>query len=143
MGLNPDQHKIIIFEDMSQLTENSSEINELCILTSRKGNISCIFISQNLFQASRYGLTMRRNMSYFTLFRTFGDVRNIQNLGRTFFTDNSLQQAFKMLARTNKESFKNYLFLDDHEKSVLPYEMRLRSNIFDKKYPYFFLTEDY
>ena len=48
-----------------------------------------------------------------------------------------------MLARTNKESYKNYLFLDDHEKSVLPYEMRLRSNIFDKKYPYFFLTEDY
>ena len=139
--INPDQHKLLIFDDMSLEVESSKEIHDLCVVTSRKAQISCIFINQNLYQNSRFGLSIRRNMSYFTLFSTFGDNNNVKNLGRTFFSDNTLQKSFKMLAKNNKESYKNYLFLDCHHKSIFPHSMRLRSNIFDSDYPFFFVYD--
>ena len=161
--LNPDQHKLLIFDDMSIDVENSKEIHDLCVgkvflfqkinflkfifylfpipVTSRKSQISVIFITQNLYQTSRFGLSIRRNISYFTLFSTFGDYSNVKSLGRTFFSDNTLQKSFKMLAKSNKEFYKNYLFLDCHHKSIFPHSMRLRSNIFDLKYPQFFVYD--
>ena len=52
---------------------------------------------------------------------------------------NSIQGAFKALSKSHTKKYMVYLLIDKHSRSKFPDEMRLRNDIFNVKYPIFFL----
>lgn len=145
LNLSSDSpHQIIIFDDLALGINNDPKICELMIFSSRKANLSVITITQNMFQNSRYGLTIRRQMTYYIIFNSFGDTALISNLNRMFYQTkgNILHQSFSLLANYEKNPFKQYILLDCHQRSPFPRSLKLRTNIFDLKEPYFFVIDD-
>lgn len=137
-------HKILIFDDLMAAINNDPKMCELMIFSARKANLSIITISQNMFQNSKFGVTIRRQQNYHIIFNSFGDLALISNLNRIFYQSrgNILHQSFSTLANIEPNPYKQYILLDCHPKSPFPRSMKLRSNIFDFSEPYFFMTDE-
>ena len=122
---------------------NSKAFCHLATFGSRHHNCSLIVTSQNLFEAGRYALSVRRQFQYYVLFYPYSEKQMLLNLGRNLFPSNSycLMNCFKKLFPHTSSSFEQYLFIDVNPNSPLPRGMRLRSNFFTKE-PYFFIVED-
>ena len=106
---------------------------------SRKAFLSVIIITQNMFQSSKFGVTIRKNCDYFVLFGSFGDALNIRHLNQAFFDEKKLQKAFQLLSNTSKKRYLVYILIDKHSRSPFPDTLRLRNDIFNSAYPIFFL----
>merc|ERR1719468_711309 len=104
---------------------------------SRKAQISTIIITQNAFQPSKYGKSIRRQQTYNILFHSFGDLGGISTMSRQFFPEspNLLQKCLNMLCEETDNNYEHYLLIDTHPKSPFTAKMRIRSNILCKKYP--------
>ena len=53
--------KLIIFDDMAFQLFDDPRINDLMVFSARKANFSSIIITQNLYQSSRFGLSIRQS----------------------------------------------------------------------------------
>ena len=92
---------------------------------------------------SRYGVTIRRQMSYIACFPNQMDQHPIISLGRQIRPGRPfwLLRCFELLAQEEKESSLNYIFFDAHPDSLVDKSLQVRTKIFDE-YPYFFVINE-
>ena len=78
-------HKLIILDDLMEDVLNSHDMLMLFIRGCHHKNISCIFITQNIFSQSKHSKTIALNTQYLVLFRNFRDSSQIITLGKQIF----------------------------------------------------------
>ena len=130
--INPKTRNLYIFDDM--MGERDSVIAKLFTKKSHHGNLSVIYIVQNLFHQSKDHRTISLNASYIVLTKNVRDASQVIHLAKQIYPNNVkyFQQAYQM---ATAEPF-SYLFID--LTPTCPDETRLRSGIFpnDKHYVY-------
>ena len=131
-SINPKTRNLYIFDDM--MGERDSVIAKLLTKKSHHGNLSVIYIVQNLFHQSKDHRTISLNASYLVLTKNVRDASQVIHLAKQIYPSNVkfFQQAYQMAAA---EPF-SYLFI--YLTPTCPDETRLRSGIFpnDKHYVY-------
>ena len=131
-SINPKTRNLYIFDDM--MGEQDSVIAKLFTKKSHHGNLSVIYIVQNLFHQSKDHRTISLNSSYIVLTKNVRDASQVIHLAKQIYPNNVkyFQQAYQM---ATAEPF-SYLFID--LTPTCPDETRLRSGIFpnDKHYVY-------
>ena len=131
-SINPKTRNLYIFDDM--MGERDSVIAKLFTKKSHHGNLSVIYIVQNLFHQSKDHHTISLNASYLVLTKNVRDASQVIHLAKQIYPNNVkfFQQAYQM---ATAEPF-SYLFID--LTPTCPDETRLRSGIFpnDKHYVY-------
>ena len=135
-SINPKTRNIYIFDDM--MGERDSVIAKLFTKKSHHGNLSVIYIVQNLFHQSKDHRTISLNTSYTVLTKNVRDASQVIHLAKQIYPNNVkyFQQAYQM---ATAEPF-SYLFID--LTPTCPDETSLRSGIFpnDKHYVYVLRT---
>ena len=139
-----DEKALLLYDDLYSELINSRVFSHLATFGSRHANCSLIITSQNIFESSKYSLTIRRQMQYYVIFYPVNEKSTLITLGRSLFPENPfcLLNCFKKLIPNTKSPHEQYLLIDMNPKSVLPYNLRLRSNFFSDEEPYFFLVDD-
>ena len=131
-SLNPKIRHLFIIDDM--MDEKDAVIAKLFTKKSHHGNLSVIYIVQNLFHQSKNHRTISLNASYLVLTKNLRDASQVIHLAKQLYPSNTkfFQQAYQM---ATKEPY-TYLFID--LMPTCPDEIRLRSGIFptDKHYVY-------
>ena len=131
-SINPNTRNLYIIDDM--MGEKDAVIAKLFTKKSHHGNLSVIYIVQNLFHQSKSHRTISLNASYLVVTKNVRDASQIVHLAKQLFPSNTkfFQQAYQM---ATKEPY-TYLFVD--LTPTCPDEIRLRSGIFptDKHYVY-------
>ena len=131
-SINPNTRNLYIIDDM--MGEKDAVIAKLFTKKSHHGNLSVIYIVQNLFHQSKEHRTISLNASYFVLTKNVRDASQVIHFAKQLYPNNTkfFQQAYQM---ATKEPY-NYLFID--LTPTCPDEIRLRSGIFptDKHYVY-------
>ena len=80
-----NHHRLIILDDLLDDALNSSNIKMLFIQGCHHRNLSCIFITQNLFSQNKYSRTISLNTHYVVIFKNFRDASQISFLARQIF----------------------------------------------------------
>ena len=131
-SINPKTRNLYIFDDM--MGERDSVIAKLFTKKSDHGNLSVIYIVQNLFHQSKDHRTISLNASYIVLTKNVRDASQVIHLAKQIYPNNVkyFQQAYQM---ATAEPF-SYLFID--LTPTCPDETCLRSGIFpnEKHYVY-------
>ena len=131
-SINPKTRNLYIFDDM--MGERVAVIAKLFTKKSHHGNLSVIYIVENLFHRSKDHRTISLNASYIVLTKNVRDASQVIHLGKQIYPHNAkfFQQACQI---ATAEPF-SYLFID--LTPTCPDETRLRSGIFptDKHYVY-------
>ena len=125
--INPETRNLFIVDDM--MGEKDAVIKK-----SHHGNLSVIYIVQNLFHHSKEHRTISLNASYLCLTKNVRDASQIVHLAKQLYPNNTkfFQQAYQL---ATKEPY-SYLFVD--LTPTCPDEIRVRSGIFptDTHYVY-------
>lgn len=135
--------RLVIYEDLYDTIAQNSRMNTFMTFSSRKSQTSTIIISQNPYQTSRYGVTLRRQQNYIVAFSSEIDKQPLLSLGRQlrpqdpYFVLHCLQE----LSKVEDSSSYRYVFIDCHNSSKISKALKVRSNIFDKC-PYVFILKD-
>ncbi len=123
---------LFIVDDM--MGDKDAIIAKLFTKKSHHGNISVIYIVQNLFHHSKEHRMISLNTSYLCLTKNVRDVSQIVHLGKQLYPNNTkfFQQAYQL---ATKEPY-SYLFAD--LTPTCPDEIWVRSRIFptDTHYVY-------
>ena len=100
------------------------------LMQSASGNLSVVFVSQNLFYTGKKCRTISLNSTYIVVFKNPRVQSQIHNLACQMFPSKSkfLQVAYE---DATKDPYQ-YLFLDFHPNS--PEFARVRGNIFHMTY---------
>ena len=130
--INPETRNLFIVDDM--MSEKDAVIAKLFTKKSHHGNLSVIYIVQNLFHHSKEHRTISLNASYLCLTKNVRDASQIIHLAKQLYPNNTkfFQQAYQL---ATKEPY-SYLFVD--LTPTCPDEIRVRSGIFptDTHYVY-------
>ena len=130
--INPETRNLFIVDDM--MGEKDAVIAKLITKKSHHGNLSVIYIVQNLFHYSKEHRTISLNASYLCLTKNVRDASQIVHLAKQLYPNNTkfFQQAYQL---ATKEPY-SYLFVD--LTPTCPDEIRVRSGIFptDTHYVY-------
>ena len=130
--INPETRNLFIVDDM--MDEKDAVIAKLFTKKSHHGNLSVIYIVQNLFHHSKEHRTISLNASYLCLTKNVRDASQIVHLAKQLYPNNTkfFQQAYQL---ATKEPY-SYLFVD--LTPTCPDEIRVRSGIFptDTHYVY-------
>ena len=123
-SINPQTRNLYIIDDM--MGEKDAVIAKLYRKKSDHGNLSVIYIVQNLFHQSKDHRTISLNASYLVLTKNVRDVSQVIHLAKQLHPSNTkfFQQAYQL---ATKEPY-TYLFVD--LTPTCPDEIRLRSGIF-------------
>ena len=131
-SINPETRNLFIIDDM--MGEKDGVVSKLFTKKSHHGNLSVIYIVQNLFQHGKEHRTISLNASYLCLTKNIRDASQIMHLAKQIYPSQMkfFQQAFQL---ATKEAY-SYLFVD--LTPTCPDEIRLRSGIFptDTHYVY-------
>ena len=131
-SINPETYNLFIIDDM--MGEKDGVISKLFTKKSHHGNLSVVYIVQNLFHQSKEHRTISLNASYLCLTKNVRDASQIVHLGKQLYPNNTklFQQAYQL---ATKEPY-SYLFVD--LTPTCPDEIRVRSGIFptDTHYVY-------
>ena len=123
---------LLVLDDL--MHEVNDEVSRLFTKGSHHKNLSVLFLTQNLFRASRHGRTMNLNTHYLVLFKNPRDASQIAFLSRQMYPGKGkfLVEAFR--DATAKPY--GYLFID--LKPETDERLRIRTNIFpdDTNYVY-------
>ena len=129
--INPETRNLFIVDDMMG---EDAVIAKLFTKKSHHGNLSVIYIVQNLFHHSKEHRTISLNASYLCLTKNVRDASQIVHLAKQLYPNNTkfFQQAYQL---ATKEPY-SYLFVD--LTPTCPDEIRVRSGIFptDTHYVY-------
>ena len=114
---------LLILDDLMNDVDES--VSTLFTRGSHHLNVSVIFITQNIFQSSKYGRTINLNAHYLILFKNPRDAAQISYLARQMYPkkSNFLIEAFN---DATSRPF-GYLFLD--LKADTDEEIRVRTNV--------------
>ena len=130
--INPETRNLFIVDDM--MGEKDAVIAKLFTKKFHHGNLSVIYIVQNLFHHSKEHRTISLNASYLCLTKNVRDASQIVHLAKQLYPNNTkfFQQAYQL---ATKEPY-SYLFVD--LTPTCPDEIRVRSGIFptDTHYVY-------
>ena len=118
-------------------------MNKFFTFGARKTSTSVIVISQNPYSQSRFGVTIRRQMSYIICFPSKMDKHPIISLGRQICPSkpNWILKCLDILSEEEEDPTKIYILLDCHTSSRLNKALQARTNIFDD-HPYFFVMSE-
>lgn len=120
---------LVVIDDSMLEAEKKSVLN-LLTRTSHHQNMSVIFLTQNIFQPSRYGRTISLNFSHLCIMKNPRDKQQFAFLSRQLAPDN-----WKELLRVYKEITErpfSYLFIDLTQQTNNLF--RYRTDIFNKNY---------
>jgi nucleoside-triphosphatase THEP1 len=120
---------VIIVDDLYQEANKESEFNNLFTKISRHGNVTVIFITQNLFHQGGKHRTRNLNVQYLVLFKNPRDATVVDFVSRQAYPNNRL-----FLIEAFQDATKNahgYLFLDFTQSC--PDDLRVRTDIFNDK----------
>ena len=78
-------HSMIILDDLMDEVLKSREMEMLFIRGCHHQNLSCIFLTQNIFSQSKHSRTITLNTNYMVLFRNFRDSSQIKTLARQIY----------------------------------------------------------
>ena len=123
------QHRMIILDDlMSQVLQNS-DMELLFTQGTHHKKLSCVFLSQNLYQQGRYSRSITLNTWYLVLFRNAREASQIHTLARQIFPRNSkkLLNAYIDHVDATQQSF-GYSVIDFSPN--VEDDFRLRTHIF-------------
>lgn len=122
--LDSTKSTLVVIDDlMDSLNE---EVMNLFTKHSHHRNISVAYITQNMFQQSKFNRTMSLNASYMIVFKNPRDMIQIEVLGRQMYGKNHKRFAEAFKLATIKPH--GYLLVD--LKQETPEKLRLRSDIF-------------
>ena len=123
-SINPQTRNVYIIDDI--MGEKDAVIAKLFTKTSHHGNLSVIYIVQNLFHQSKDHRTISLNASYLVLTKYVRDASQVIHLNKHLYPSNTKisQQACQL---ATKEPY-TCLFVD--LTPTCPEEIRLRSGIF-------------
>ena len=131
-SINHNTRNLYIIDDMMGVKD--TVIAKRSTKKSYHGNLSVIYIVQNLFHQSKSHRTISLNASYLVLTKNVRDASRIVHLAKQLYPSNTkfFEQAYQM---ATKEPY-TYLFID--LTPTCPGEIRLRSGIFptDNHYVY-------
>ena len=122
---NPNETKLIIFDDMMEETCNNLNIQHLFTRGSHHHNMSIFLLTQNLFAKGKFARTINLNAHYTIIFDNPRDRTQIRYLAREIFPENS-----KFLIEAYTDAIKSphgYIFIDN--KQGTPPEVRIQTNI--------------
>lgn len=122
------QHIVLVLDDLMNALTVDKDILHLFTVDSHHRNISCIFITQNLYPPGKYARTISLNCHYVILFRCLRDKKQISIFGSQAFPDKLafFKDAFE------KATSKSYGYLlVDFSPHTQDLTYQLRSNIFD------------
>ena len=132
--INPSIRNMVIIDDLMAETSKSALVTRLFTKGSHHKNLSVIFITQNLFYASKEFRTISLNASYICLFKSARDKSQIIHLAKQMYPGQSkfMQESYNDATSAPH----GYLFID--LKPLTPEKMRLRTNIFpgEKQFVY-------
>lgn len=120
---------VIVVDDLYQESNKESEFNNLFTKISRHGQVTVIFLTQNLFHQGGQHRTRNLNVQYLVLFKNPRDQTVIDYVARQAFPANrnflieSYQDATK--------SAHGYLFLDFTQNC--PDDLRIKTDIFSNE----------
>ena len=99
---------ILVIDDL--MDEAQESVSTIFTRTSHHRNITCIFLSQNLFPRSKYSRNISLNAHYIVLMKNCRDKAQISHLARQVYPESSkfLVEAYRDATR---EPY-SYLFLD-------------------------------
>ena len=123
-SINPETRNLYVIDDF--MGEKDGVISKLFTKKSHHGNLSVIYIVQNLFHHSKEHRTIYFNASYLCITKNVRDASQIVHLAKQLYPNNTkfFRQAYQL---ATKESY-SYLFVD--LTPACPDEIRIRSGIF-------------
>ena len=125
------KHTLVIIDDL--MHETNDVVTKLFTRVSHHTNTSVIFITQNLFHASKETRTITLNAQYMVLFKNVRDKLQIGHLSRQMFPNNAKHMVEAYTDATSEPY--SYLFLD--LKPDTDEKLRLKASIFpDDTYNY-------
>jgi hypothetical protein len=117
--------KLIILDDMMEMLD-SVMLSKIFTVHVHHNNLSCIFLTQNLFQKSKHLRTISLNTQYIMVFKSPRDTMQIKTLGRQMHGSGQfLEAAFH---DCTKEPY-GHLLIDFRQNT--PENIRVRSNVFN------------
>ena len=116
--INPQTRNLYIIDDM--MGEKDAVIVKLFTKKSHHGNLSVIYIVQNLFHQSKEHRTISLNASYFVLTKNVRDASQVIHFAKQLYPNNTkfFQQAYQM---ASKEPY-TYLFIDLTRQVLMKYD---------------------
>ena len=121
---NPNQHRIIVTDDMMQSVVQNKDMEHLFTRGSHHLNLTIIYLNQNMFCQGKCARNINLNTSVLVLMRNPRDTNQIKVLSRQIGAGNVLVDAYR---DTHQTPF-SYLVVD-----LSPFteeKHRIRTNIF-------------
>lgn len=126
-----ERNTLLILDDVMAEASVSDQVMKVFTMDSHHKNITCIFLTQNIFPPGKYARTISLNTHYIILFATKRDKLQIQTIGRQMFPG---QSAFFMESyRDSTSKPYGYLLCDLHPATDKRFQ--LRTNIFQDEHP--------
>lgn len=118
------EHVLLILDDM--LDQLSRDIVNIFTVSSHHCNISCIFVTQNIFFKNPHLRSISLNSHYIVTFRQPRDLNQIQVLGRQILPHKS-KVFLKIYSEATKKKY-NYILINIHPANEL--HTSIHENIF-------------
>jgi GTPase SAR1 family protein len=136
-SLNDGDFHIIILDDLMEVIVDSLEVQNLFTKFCHHYNITCIFITQNIFAKGKCARSICTNTHIMVLFANNRDKSQIYNIGKQI-----LPYENKVFMEIYNHATKNpygYLVIDCDPKS--PKELQFRTKIFPNEYTICYLSK--
>lgn len=134
--INPSLTGIFVLDDIM----GSPKLEKLFTKQSSHGNVSLIYISQNLFYPTPSNRTIIRNLTGLVIFANPLDNTVINILARRVLPS-SPQTFINIFENVTNENPFAYLFIDGQIKT--PHYLRFRTQLFESDYQRVFIPQEY
>lgn len=125
---------LLVLDDVMKEACDSPEITRLFTVKCHHGNISVVFLTQNIFPPGKCSRTISLNCHYIVLFKTKRDQLQVQTLGRQLLPG---QSGYFMESYADATASRHgYLLCDLHPRTEK--EFMLRSRIFPGEYHWYY-----
>jgi hypothetical protein len=129
-SLNDGQFHIIVLDDLMELIVDSVEIQNLFTKFCHHYNITCIFITQNIFAKGNCARNINLNTHIIVLFSNNRDKSQIYNIGKQILPYQN--KVFMEIYLDATSGSYDYLVIDCDPKSSK--DLQFRTNIFPGEY---------
>ena len=125
-------YSFLVIDDLMSEVANSHHVTNIFTRITHHMHVTCVFLTQNLFQKGPEARTRSLNSSYLILMKNPRDMSQIRHLATQMFPNN-VRYLINVYNDAVKKPF-SYLLIDLRQET--PDSLRLRSQIFpsDDKY---------
>ena len=129
------EHTLIILDDLMNEVFKNAITQKLVTIGCHHSNISCIFITQNLYNQGKFARTITLNATYLILFENIRDSSQVMRSGSQLYPGNqhACIHAYKNIMKTSY----GYMVIDLNPQSNPKH--RIRTRIFPGEYPIMYL----